>query len=146
VIPAQFPEANAILAAGQNDYEPLPVYRFADGRIVCCFRLAPMELAEIQRTRTLWIQQLTFGNAFQPLALSTRRPDDLPGEAPTTGSAPAKDANPHVVEIMTHVMRCIDEAWSLGKRGVGFNLTVNDKTNDLAKRLDVLLATLKSFL
>ena len=43
-----------------------------------CFRLSPAELEEIARTKTLWVQQLTFGRRFQPIALSTHRPEDLP--------------------------------------------------------------------
>jgi len=69
MIPVQFPEANAALARDQGEYEPLPVYIFNDaqGRMAMCFRLSPKELEEIARTRTLWIQQLTFGRRFQPV-------------------------------------------------------------------------------
>jgi hypothetical protein len=146
VIPAQFPEANTILAAGQNDYEPLPVYRAPDGRVVCCFRLAPAELTEIQRTRTLWMQQLTFGSAFQPVALSTQRPNVLLGEPPTPGTGAPEGDNPGVIEIMTRVISCIDEAWAMGKRGIDFSLAGNHETNELARRVDGLVAALKSFL
>jgi hypothetical protein len=79
MIPVQFPEANATLARDQEDYEPLPVHLFqdAEGRVAMCFRLSPAELEEIARTKTLWIQQLTFGRRFQPIALSTQKPEDL---------------------------------------------------------------------
>lgn len=77
MIPVSFPEANRILAANQDEYEPLPIYDTGDaqGRVICCFRLSPAEIAELTRTRTLWIQQLTFGGHFRPLALSTQRPE-----------------------------------------------------------------------
>jgi hypothetical protein len=80
MIPVQFPESNAVLARDQGEYEPMAVYRFddAEGRIACCFRLSDAEIAEIVATRTLWVQQLTFGRRFQPIGLSTQRPDDLP--------------------------------------------------------------------
>jgi hypothetical protein len=80
MIPVQFPEANATLARDQGEYEPMSIYAFGDaeGRVACCFRLSPAELEEIQRTRTLWVQQLTFGRRFQPIGLSTQRPLDLP--------------------------------------------------------------------
>jgi hypothetical protein len=80
MIPVRFPESNAVLARDQGEYEPMAVYRFQDkeGRIACCFRLSDAELEEISRTRTLWVQQLTFGRSFQPIALSTQRPEDLP--------------------------------------------------------------------
>lgn len=82
MIPVKFPEANAVLAASQDEYEPLPIHRFKDdpqGRVAMCFRLSPAELEEIARTRTLWIQQLTFGQPFQPIALSTQKPTELGG-------------------------------------------------------------------
>lgn len=78
MIPVQFPEANGILAAGQDEYEPLPIHRASGDRrgvITCCFRLSPVELEEIARTRTLWFQVLTFGQALQPIALSTQQPE-----------------------------------------------------------------------
>lgn len=80
MIPVAFPEANTELGRSQNEYEPLPVYRFKDpeGRVVLCCRLSPAELDEINRTRTIWLQQLTFGSPFQPIAMSTLRPADLP--------------------------------------------------------------------
>jgi hypothetical protein len=80
MIPVQFPESNAVLARDQGEYEPLPIYTFndAEGRVAFCCRLSDAEIEEIKRTRTLWIQQLTFGRRFQPVALSTERPYDLP--------------------------------------------------------------------
>lgn len=84
MIPVQFPEANTVLGRQQPEYEPLPVFRFHDtqGRIVACFRLSEEEIREIVLTRTLWIQQLTFGRHLQPIALSTLRPSDLPEVTP----------------------------------------------------------------
>lgn len=80
MIPVEFPESNAILARDQGEYEPMAVYIFGDasGRIATCFRLSDAEIEEIVRTRTLWIQQVTFGRRFQPIGLTTQRPDDLP--------------------------------------------------------------------
>ena len=76
MIPAKFPQSNATLAMGQDEYEPLPIYRHPgpEGRVTCCFRLSPAELEEIVRTKTLWIQTLTFGQPFQPIGLSTQTP------------------------------------------------------------------------
>ncbi len=80
MISVLFPEANATLAQDQDEYEPIAIYAFGDaeGRIACCFRLSDAEIEEIVRTRTLWVQQLTFNRKFQPIGLSTQRPDDLP--------------------------------------------------------------------
>ncbi len=83
MIPVQFPESNGVLARDQGEYEPMAIYHFGDaeGRIACCFRLSDAEIEEIRQTRTLWVQQLTFGRRFQPIGLSTQRPDDLPSDA-----------------------------------------------------------------
>lgn len=80
MIPVRFPESNAVLAVDQDEYEPIAIYAFGDAerRVVFCCRLSDAEIEEIRSTRTLWIQQLTFGRAFQPIALSTQRPNDLP--------------------------------------------------------------------
>jgi hypothetical protein len=81
MIPVQFAEANTTLANDQEEYEPLAVYRYPkdpQGRFLMCFRLSDVELAEIARTRTLWVQQLTFNHPFQPIGLTIQKPDDLP--------------------------------------------------------------------
>lgn len=80
MIPVQFPEANVLIGRDQDEYEPLPVYRFGDaeGRVAFCCRLSDAEIDEIVRTRSLWVQQLTFGNHFQPIVLTVERPADLP--------------------------------------------------------------------
>lgn len=84
MIPVQFPESNAVLAREQGEYKPLPVYYFGDAerRVAFCCRLSDAEIEEIRLTRTLWVQQLTFGRPFQPIALSTQRPEDLPSQPP----------------------------------------------------------------
>lgn len=76
MIPVQFPESNAVLAREQDEYEPMAVHWFGDpeGRVACCFRLSPAEIDEIVRTKTLWVQQLTFGRRFQPIGLTTQSP------------------------------------------------------------------------
>lgn len=84
MIPIKFPESNATLASDQGEYEPLPVYVFPglDRRMVFCCRLSDVEVDEIVRTRTIWLQQLTFCSPFQPILLSTEKPDDLPPRPP----------------------------------------------------------------
>jgi hypothetical protein len=74
MIPVTFPECNVILAMGQDEYEPLQAYRAPDGQTICAFRLSPVELAEIAKSKTIWISTLTFNNPFQPIGLSTQCP------------------------------------------------------------------------
>lgn len=85
MIPVKFPESNATLASDQEEYEPLPVYVFPglERRMAFCCRLSDLEIAEIVTSKTIWLQQLTFGNHFQPVLLSTRKPDDMPSQPPT---------------------------------------------------------------
>lgn len=80
MIPANFPECNAVLAMNQDEYEPLQVHRAPDGQTICCFRLSPAELEEIARTKTLWVSVLTSNQPFQPIALSTQCPFVREGE------------------------------------------------------------------
>jgi hypothetical protein len=84
MIPVKFPESNATLASTQDEYEPLPVYVFPglDRRMAFCCRLSDAEVDQIVATRTLWLQQLTFGNPFQPILLSVEKPDDIPPQPP----------------------------------------------------------------
>lgn len=77
MIAVSFPEHTAVLGAAQDEYEPLPVHisNDAERRATMCFRLSDTEIAEIVRTRTVWLTQLTFGRFFQPIALSITKPD-----------------------------------------------------------------------
>lgn len=76
MIPVNFPEANTLLAMNQDEYEPLQVHIDQSPQRIAtaCFRLSDAELEEIARTRTLWIQQFTFGRGFAPIGLSTQKP------------------------------------------------------------------------
>lgn len=73
----EFPEQTHVLAKDQPQYVPLPVHIDQNDPMVpmtACFQLSPEELAEINATGKLWYTQSTFGNAFQPVRMSTRNP------------------------------------------------------------------------
>lgn len=75
--PIKFPEQTHVLAENQPEYEPLPVHIDQNDTAVpmtACFVLTDEEVEEIVKTRKLWHTQLTFGNAFQPVTLSTQSP------------------------------------------------------------------------
>lgn len=80
MIAVPFPGSNFQFAANQDEYEPIAGYAHGDAerRVSFCFRLSEPELEEIARTRSLWIQVLTFGQPLQPIGLSTQRPADVP--------------------------------------------------------------------
>lgn len=83
--PVKFPEANAILSSDQASYEPLPVHVFPgrERRMAFCLQLTEDEVHEIINTQRIWLQQLTFGAHFQPILLTTQKPDDMPSNPPT---------------------------------------------------------------
>lgn len=75
--PITFPEQTHVLGENQPEYRPLPVHIDQnDPRIpmTACFELTDEEIADIVSTKKLWHQQLTFGNAFQPVLLTTKKP------------------------------------------------------------------------
>lgn len=77
MIPVRFPEATHTLAMDQDEYEPIAVHVGPAPTVAmtACFRLDENEIREIVETRSLWITTLTFGSRFQPIALSTRKPE-----------------------------------------------------------------------
>lgn len=77
MIPATFPEQNIVIGYGQAEYESLPAHISKDheGRVTFCMRLTEAEIEEIVRTKTIWLQQLTLRGPFQPIALSTQKPE-----------------------------------------------------------------------
>ena len=73
----EFPEQTLIIAEDQKEYLPLPAYVFrnTEGEIVCCWKLTWRERIKILFSGILWHHVLTFGQALQPLQLSTEKPD-----------------------------------------------------------------------
>jgi len=72
-----FPEANIQLAEDQPEYETLPILcdtTKPEQPMTCCFKLTPEELAEINATGIIWHTQWTFGQAFQPILMTTQKP------------------------------------------------------------------------
>lgn len=64
----EFPEVNVRIAENQKEYEMLPAYyNNEEGSITYCFELAPEDIKRIQETGELWVKQLTFGKAMQPI-------------------------------------------------------------------------------
>lgn len=95
--PVRFPEVNTIIGKGQPEYVALPAHR-GDAPLMTMtmqFRLSEEELAEVVRTRSIWIQQLTFGGAFQPIGLSVLRPPELALTQEIPGVATSCDTCDH---------------------------------------------------
>lgn len=65
--PIKFEGQNVTFAENQEEYRPLPAHRDPDGVVTTCWEFTPEELAELNKTGKLWIQQLTFKQALQPI-------------------------------------------------------------------------------
>ncbi len=76
--PVSFPQVNALLNApvGQPDVAQLPVARTChdDGTpaIISCFELSDDELADLVKTKRLWVGIM--GHSMPPIALLTKSP------------------------------------------------------------------------
>ena len=73
----EFPQANEILAKDQPQYQPLPVHidtTDPSTPFTVCFELSDEEINEIVRTRKLWHTQVTFGQRFHPIMMTTQNP------------------------------------------------------------------------
>ena len=70
----EFEEVNVRIAEDQPEYETLPAHwNREEGSLTFCFKLDENELNRIKATGEIWIKQLTFGGAMNPIALSTNK-------------------------------------------------------------------------
>lgn len=66
----EFPEVNVRIAEKQEGYETTPAYyNNEDGSITFGYILTKEEIIRIQETGEIWVKQLTFGKAMQPIEL-----------------------------------------------------------------------------
>lgn len=99
----KFPGVNVTLAENQPPYDPLPMQWVggSNGVGITCWQLSDEELDHILRTREIWCTHLTFGQPFQPLAISADRPVwDAVEETPALGECG------HGVKLTEHCPAC----------------------------------------
>lgn len=74
--PANFPEANVTFGLGQPEYLGLPAKRHGDshGHVTSCWHVTDEELAEIVRTRKVYVTVMTFHQPIQPQMVTTEVP------------------------------------------------------------------------
>lgn len=76
--PIDFDQATYLLAATQPEYQPLPVHVGVNDPacpMTSCWQLSAEELEQLQANGgRIYVQQLTFGQAFQPQLLSLEAP------------------------------------------------------------------------
>ena len=65
----------SLLAEQQQEYLTLPSVRTPDGKVVTRWRLSAEEVAAIARGADLYLIVWTFGQPFQPVALTVAPPD-----------------------------------------------------------------------
>ena len=76
-----FPERTLLIGAGQEQYQPLPAYRYQQdpcGRVVFCWKPTFRERVIILLTGRIWQQVLTFNQPFQPTKLEVEKPEMPP--------------------------------------------------------------------
>ena len=67
----EFDECNLRIAEHQPEYETLPVFHNPDeGSIVYCFELDEAEIKQVRETGQIYIKQLTFNKAMQPIGMT----------------------------------------------------------------------------
>lgn len=79
MIPKHFKEQTNILGENQQGVQPLPVFidlKNPNTPMTSVWELGDEELAWINQTREIWLQQYTVGNLFQPI-LPTVYKDEL---------------------------------------------------------------------
>ena len=86
--PVPFEEVNTVFGKDQPEYMPLPalVKPFTIGKgddaavypkgiVVSCWELSEEEIAEIVKTKKVYLSVLTFGQPVQPCLLTTKKED-----------------------------------------------------------------------
>lgn len=68
--PNKFPQVNVMYGEGQEEYQPLPVYRSEDGQAISCWELTDEEIEKIKETKCLYLSMMTFGQPLQPVYLT----------------------------------------------------------------------------
>lgn len=64
-----FPGVNRMIGKEQPQYLQLPAMRLPgdDGEVIVCFELSEEELETIQRTKKIYVKQLTFNTPYRPI-------------------------------------------------------------------------------
>ena len=63
------------VAENQQEYNTLPVLHCGDGVIVSRWELDDKDLAEINKSRSVYVYMHTFGKPVTPILLQTERPE-----------------------------------------------------------------------
>lgn len=73
MIPVKFLQQNCTFAENQPDYFPLPAWH-DDERVITCWKLNMWDRLKVLFCGVVWIHQLNFGRALQPILPTTDFP------------------------------------------------------------------------
>jgi len=104
VIPGQ-PEI--VWAKNQPPYIPLPSYRYSDGVVVSRWGFSWREIFQIIWTRSIYVHQMTFNQALQPIKVTSSPP--LP-EQPTLSTPPIDVIGRHLTAEAQKASATLEEA------------------------------------
>jgi hypothetical protein len=65
-----------VYGRGQPKYRELPAFRYDDGAVVTRWKLTLSERFRVLFSGNIWLTQLTFNRALQPVKLETECPID----------------------------------------------------------------------
>lgn len=68
--PIEFDKMTCVYAKDQKEYLPLPVHKYPDGTITCCWQLTLKERIRLLFTGVIWCRILTFNKPLQPHLLT----------------------------------------------------------------------------
>ena len=77
--PTNFNGANAEFGANQENVNPLPCFYDGKNLVVSRWELTQAERREVLQTGRLFIGQMTFGQALQPILPSVHNPIEVAG-------------------------------------------------------------------
>lgn len=72
--PIKTKQTNIVYGEGQEDYQPLPAWRNEEGQVVTCWELTDEEVQRIIESKKIYLMQLTFNQALQPVSLHSENP------------------------------------------------------------------------
>lgn len=75
--PATFPGVNVVFGKGQEEYRELPALRTPDGTVITFWKFTPEEKERIRDLDGIYLQQLTFNGALQPVLMMLELGDDI---------------------------------------------------------------------
>lgn len=65
--PTTFKGQNIVYGKGQPEYQELPALLLPDGEVISCWELSEEEIADVIKSKCIYIKQLTFNGQLQPI-------------------------------------------------------------------------------